>query len=60
MACLSGRPRRRGTEKGKGKWLMIGEKGKQTGFEEETEMSNGRVKCEEFTIKGGVLGFGVG
>ena len=37
---------------------MITEKGKLTGFEEETEMVNGKVSCEEFTIKGRVLGFG--
>ena len=41
-----------------GKRLMIGEKGKLTCFEEETEMVNGEVSCKEFTIK--VLGFGGG
>ena len=60
MACLSGRPRRRGTEKGVGKRLMINEKGKLTCFEEETEMANGRVSCKEFTIKDGVLRFSRG
>ena len=60
MACLSGGPRRRGTEKGVGERLMIGEKGELTGFEEETEMADGGVSCKEFTIKGGVLGFGGG
>ena len=40
--------------------LMICEKGKLTGFEEETEMMDGGVSCKEFTIKGGVLGFGEG
>ena len=39
---------------------MICEKGKLKGFEEETEMADGRVSCKEFTIKGGVLGFGGG
>ena len=39
---------------------MIGEKGKLTDFEEETEMAKGRVSCKEFTIKGRVLGFGGG
>ena len=39
---------------------MIGEKGKLTSFEEETEMANGGVSCKEFMIKGGVLGFGRG
>ena len=34
---------------------MIGEKGKLTGFEKETEMANGGVSCEEFMIKGRVL-----
>ena len=60
MAGLSGGPQRRGTEKGEGEMLMIGKKGKLTGFEEETEMSNGGVSCKEFTIKDGVLGFGGG
>ena len=39
---------------------MIGEKGKFAGFKGETEMANGGVSCKEFTIKGGVLGFGRG
>ena len=39
---------------------MICEKGKITGFEEKTEMANGGISCEEFTIIGGVLGFGGG
>ena len=60
MVCLSGGPRRRGTEKGVVERLMIGEKGKLTGFEEETEMADGGVSCREFTIKGRVLGFGGG
>ena len=38
--------------------LMIGEKGKLTGFKKEMEMGNGEVSCAEFKIKGGVLGFG--
>ena len=57
---LSGGPRWRGSEKGVGERLMICEKGKLYGFEEETEMVDGRVSCKEFTIKGGVLGFGEG
>ena len=60
MARLSGGPRWRGTKKGVGERLMIGEKGKLTCFEEETEMAKGRVSCEEFTIKSGVLGFSEG
>ena len=39
---------------------MIAKKGKLTGFEEEKEMANSGVSCKEFTIKGGVLGFGGG
>ena len=39
---------------------MIVEKGKLTGFKEEREMANGGISCEEFMIKGGVLGFGGG
>ena len=39
---------------------MIGEEGKLMGFEEETETANGGISCEEFTTKGGVLGFGGG
>ena len=57
MARLSGRTHRRGTEKGVGERLMIGEKGKLMGFEEETEMAYGGVSSKEFMIKGGVLGF---
>ena len=60
MLCLSGGPLRRRTEKGGGERLMIGEKGKLKCFEEETKMANGGVSCKEFTIKGGVLGFGGG
>ena len=37
---------------------MISKKVKFTGFEEKTEMAKGGVSCEEFTIKGGVFGFG--
>ena len=58
MACLSGRPRRRGTEKSLDKRLMIGEQGKNSGFKEKTEMADGGVSCKGFTIEGGVLGFG--
>ena len=50
----------RGTEKGMGERLLIGEKGKLTCFEEKTKMGNGGVSCNEFTIKGGVLGSGGG
>ena len=39
---------------------MIREKGKLSGFEEETEMANRSVGSKEFTVKGGVLGFGGG
>ena len=40
--------------------LMISEKGKLTGFEEETEMANSGLGCKEFMIKGGFLGLGGG
>ena len=60
MGCLSGGPQRRGTEKHVGERSMISEKDKLPCFEEETEMTNGGVSCKEFTIKGGVLGFGGG
>ena len=43
-----------------GERLMICEKVKLTGFKEETEMADGGVSRKEFTIKGGVLGFGRG
>ena len=39
--------------------LMICEKGKLMGFEEETEMADGEVSCK-FTIKGRVIGFSGG
>ena len=55
-----GGPRRRITEKGGGQMLVICEQGKLAGFKEETEMADGGVSCKEFTIKGGVLGFGRG
>ena len=57
---LSGGPRQRGKEQGVGERFMIGEKGKITGFKEESEMANGGISCKEFTIKGTVLGFGRG
>ena len=38
MVHLSGKPRRRGVEKGKCERLMIGIKGKLTGFKKKTEM----------------------
>ena len=60
MARLSGGPRRRRTEQGRGKRLMICEKGKLTCLEEESEMANGGVSCEEFTIKCRILGLGGG
>ena len=60
MACLSGGPWPRGTEKGMGERLMISEKVKLMYFKEETEMANSGVSCKEFTIKDGVLGFGGG
>ena len=40
MALLSGGPRRRGAKKGECERLMIGEKGKFTGFKEKTEMAD--------------------
>ena len=39
---------------------MIGEKGELTGFEEKAEMADGGVGSKEFTIKGGIFGFGRG
>ena len=60
MAHLSGGPWQRGTEKGMGERLTICKKGELTGFEEEMKMADGGVSCKEFTIKGGVLGFGGG
>ena len=39
---------------------MICEKGKLTDFKKKLEMANGGVSCKEFTIKGGVFGFGGG
>ena len=59
MAHHSGEEQR-GTEKGMGKRFMIGEKGKFSGFKEETEMADRGVSCKEFMIEGGVLGFGGG
>ena len=60
MACLSGEPRRRGTEKGVGKGFMIGEKGEFSSFKEKTEMADRGIGCKEFRIEGGILGFGRG
>ena len=57
---MSGGPRRRGTEKSLSKRLMISEQGKNSGFKEKMEMADGGVSCKEFTIEGGVLGFGGG
>ena len=39
---------------------MVGKKGKITGFKEKTEMADGGVGGKEFSVKGGVLGFGRG
>ena len=36
---------------------MICEKGKLTCLEKELEMKNRGISCEEFAIKGGILGF---
>ena len=60
VASLFRGPWRRRKEKGMGERLMIGEQGKFAGFKGESEMGNGGVSCKEFTIKGGVLGFGRG
>ena len=60
MVRLSGGPRWRGTEQGQGKGFMICEKGKLPCLEKETEMGNRGISYEEFTIKGGILGFGGG
>ena len=58
MVCLFGGPRRRGPEKGLVERVVICEKGKLVGFQKESEMANCGVSCKEFTIKGGILGFG--
>ena len=58
MELLSGRPRRRGGEKGKCERLIIGEKGKLTGFKEKMEMGERGVGSQEFSVEGGVLGLG--
>ena len=50
MAHLSGGPQRRGTKKGMGERLMIGEKGKLMSFEEETEVTDGGVNCKEDAV----------
>ena len=60
MAPLSGGPPRRKTEQGLGKGFMISEKDKLRCFEKESEMANGGISCEEFKIKGGILGLGGG
>ena len=57
MALLSGGPRRRGAKKGECERLMISEKGKLMGVKEKTEMADGGVGSEEFSVEGGVLGF---
>ena len=50
--------KRRGLELGKCQGFMVGEKGKLVGFKKKTEMANGGVGGKEFSVKGGVLGFG--
>ena len=54
---MSGGPRRRGAKKGECERLMISEKGKLMGVKEKTEMADGGVGSEEFSVEGGVLGF---
>ena len=60
VTLLAGGPRRRRTEKGGGQRLVISEQGKFAGFKEKAEMANRGVGGEEFTVKGGILGFGGG
>ena len=43
VALLSGGPRRRGTEEGRGSRLVISEQGNFAGLEEKAEMANGGV-----------------
>ena len=60
MEVLSGGPRRRGAEQDLCQGLVICEKGKFTTLQEKTEMADGGVGCQEFSVKGGVFGFGRG
>ena len=60
MAYLSGRPQRRGLEKGVGEGFIISEKSEFSSFKEKTEMADGGIDCKEFRIEGGILGLGGG
>ena len=51
MACLSGGPRRRGTEKGVGKGFMIGEQCEFSSFKEKTEIADRGIGSCEFTYR---------
>jgi hypothetical protein len=55
LALLTCRPGRGNAMHGGGEGLMIGVKLKRSSFQEETEVANGEVGGEEFTIKCGVL-----
>ena len=60
MTLLSGGSGRRGAEQGVHQGLVVCEKGEFTTLQEETEMADGGVGCCEFSVKGGVFGFGKG
>ena len=48
---LSGRPRRRGAEQGVCQGLVVGEEGEITTFQEETEMADRKIGCQEFSVE---------
>ena len=49
---------RRGTEQGVRQRLVVCEEGKLLSFQEETEMTNGRISNQQFSVEGRVLGLG--
>jgi hypothetical protein len=57
VTLLAGGKRSAGFGKGSNEGFVVSEKGKRTAFEEKTEMAEGKVGSEEFTIKGGIAGF---
>ena len=60
MTLLPGRPRWRRVEQGIFQGLVVCEKDKITALQQETEVVDRRVSCQEFSVKGGVFGFGGG
>jgi hypothetical protein len=60
LALLTCRPGRRNAVHGGGEGLMISVELKRSSFQEETEVANGEVGGEEFTIESGVLLLGRG